>query len=248
MLRRALETLFLPPASALLLLLLGSLLRRRWRRLGLSLQILSMLWLWTAATPAFAGWLLGSLQPFPPLPPTGDLPAAQAIVVLSAEADVHATEYGQPVIGPMTMQRLRYGVALHRRTGLPLLMSGGVPAAGCPPLAKLMADAATKEFGVPVRWREEGSADTRENAQRSAVMLQQDGVQNVLLVSSAWHLVRAKIAFERCGIAAVPAPTGFRHPPAEVVANWLPNWQALRDTNLALHEWLGRAWYALRDR
>ncbi|MGB3966292.1 MAG: YdcF family protein, partial [Planctomycetota bacterium] len=102
MLRRSLETLFLPPASVLLLFLLGALLARKWRRPGRTLQVLAGLWLWLAATPAFAGVLLGSLQSFPALPATGSLPAAEAIVVLSAESDPVGAEFGGPVAGAMT--------------------------------------------------------------------------------------------------------------------------------------------------
>jgi uncharacterized SAM-binding protein YcdF (DUF218 family) len=243
--RRVLEALLLPPASALLLLLVGTLLVRRRRRLGRTLQFAGVLWLWLASTPACAGLLIEGLQTFPPLPPTGTLPAAQAIVVLSAEADIVGAEYGGAVAGPVTMQRLRYAVALQRRTNLPLLTSGGSPARGAPSLARVMADAAEREFGVPVRWREERSADTRENAQFSAELLRASGVQTVLLVTSAWHMPRSVAAFERAGLQVVAAPTAFRTPVGDPVTAWLPHWHGLRDTGLALHEWLGRAFYAV---
>ncbi len=245
MVRRVLEALFLPPASAMLLFVLGTVLVRKWRRSGRTLQVVAILWLWLASTPAFAGWLLGSLQQHAPLPTTGTLPDAQAIVVLSAEADLVGAEYGGAVAGPVTMQRLRYGAALQRRTGLPLLVSGGVPATGCPSLATLMANAATAEFGVPVRWREERSADTRENATFSAAMLRADGVRTVLLVTSAWHMPRSVASFEAAGLAVVAAPTGFRVPTGDGITPWIPHWHGLRDTGLALHEWLGRAFYWL---
>lgn len=245
MLRRLLEALLLPPASALWLFLLGTLLARRWRRLGRTLQVLACLWLWAASTPFCAGLLLTSLQSFPALPADGALPAADAIVVLSAEADPVGAEYGGPVAGPLTMQRLRYGAALQRRTRLPLLVSGGAPRLGLPSLAALMARAAVDEFGVPVRWQEGRSADTRENADFSAAMLQQDGAQRVLLVTSAWHMPRAVAAFEAAGLTAIAAPTGFRAPVLDDVANFAPHWHGLRDSCLALHEWIGRAWYAL---
>jgi uncharacterized SAM-binding protein YcdF (DUF218 family) len=245
MVRVVIETLFLPPASTLWLLLLGTIVRRWWPRLGRTLQILSLLLLWTLSTPAVAGALLGSLQPYPALPSDGALPAADAIVVLSAEADPVAAEYGGAQAGMLTMQRLRYAAALQRRTGLPLLCSGGVPRSGLPSLAAMMAQAATTEFGVRVRWQEDRSADTRENASFSASMLKADGVKTVLLVTSAWHLPRAVRCFEAEGLQVVPAPTGFRAPPAGAAGNWLPHWHGLRDSSLALHEWIGRLYYAV---
>ncbi len=243
--RRLLEALFLPPSSALALLVLGTLLRWRRPKLGRTLQVFAVLWLWALSTPFVGGLLLGSLQSYPALPSEGVLPQADAIVVLSAEGDPVGAEYGGPIAGAMTMQRLRYGAALQRRTGLPLLVSGGVLGSGQPALATMMADAAQKEFAVPVRWREDKSADTHENALFSAAMLKQDGVRTVLLVTSAWHMPRSVACFQAQGLTVVAAPTGFRSPSTGATA-WIPHWHGLRDSGLALHEWVGRLVYAVR--
>lgn len=240
---RLVEILLLPPASALYLFVLGTLLRSRLPRFGRAMQVFAFLWLWAAASPCVGGVLLTALQHAPALPAAGQLPAAEAIVVLSAEADRTGSEYGGAVAGPVTMQRLRYAAALQRRTKLPLLVSGGVPGHGLPSLAALMRDAATKDFAVPVRWLEERSADTRENASFSAAMLKRDGVRSILLVTSAWHMPRAVACFEREGLQVTPAPTAFRGPAVESWTSFVPHWAGLRDTCLALHEWGGRLAY-----
>lgn len=245
MLRRLVETLMLPPASAIALFLLATLLRRRWPRSGRTLQVVAALWLWAASTPLVGGALLHSLQTAPALPASGALPAADAIVVLSAEADPHGDEYGGAVAGPMTMQRLRYGAFLQRRTGLPLLLSGGAPGTGLPSLAALMQRAAVQEFGVPVRWLEERSADTRENATFSAELLRRDGVRRILLVTSAWHMPRAVACFQREQFEVTAAPTGYRGPAFDGWSSLVPRWSGLRDTSLALHEFGGRLYYWL---
>lgn len=245
MLRQLLEVLVLPPASALVIFVLGLLIRLRKRALGRLLIGLSFAWLWLASTPFFGGLLLSSLQRHPALPPSGALPEAQAIVCLAAGADRVGAEYGGPVIGPMTLRRLRYAAALQRRTGLPLLVSGGRPTRAAPSLAAMMAQTATVELGVEVRWREERSANTFENLRFSAEQLVPDGVKKVLLVTSAWHMPRAVEAARRFGLEPVPAPTGFRE---GVFASWrsfVPHWNGLRDTALAMHEWGGRVAYAL---
>lgn len=246
MLRRLLELCLMPPLSCLLLLLLATLLRR-WRpRLGRGLQVAAVVLLWLFATPVVAGLLLGSLQPYAPLGANGAYPQADAIVVLSAEAYVDAPEYGHAVIGSMTMQRLRYAALLHRRTGLPILCSGGRPALESPPMATLMADALQQEFGITARWSEGGSADTWENATMSAAMLKPDHVQRILLVTSAWHEPRAVACFTAQGLDVVPAPTGFRGPPYHNLLSLVPQHAALRDSTLALHEWIGRFWYLFK--
>ena len=246
MLRRLLETLVLPPASILLLLLLGTALRWRWPRFGRAVQGLGVLLLLVLSLPFTGGALLGSLQTSPALPAEGPLPPADAIVVLSAEGDRYGSEYGHAVAGSMTMQRLRYGAFLQRRTGLPLLVSGGVPDSRSPALAAMMAQAAQQEFQVPVKWIEDRSADTWENAKFSAELLLPAGCKRVLLVTSAWHMPRSIASFEAHGLVVVPAPTGFRAPATEGWTVFVPHWSGLKDTCFAMHEWFGRVAYWFR--
>ena len=247
MLRRLIETLALPPASVLVLFLAGTALRPWRKKLGRSLQVAALVWLWLAATPCIGGLLLHSLQSYPAIDLRQDHPQAQAIVVLSAGADRIGKEYGGPVIGPMTLQRLRYGVTLHRRYDLPLMVSGGLAASATPTLARMMKDCAEDEFRASITWLEERSANTRQNAQFSAAKLKAEGITNVLLVTSAWHMPRAMACFEEAGLQPSPAPTGFR---GEVFASWtsfMPHWNGLRDTCLAMHEWGGRLVYAVTN-
>ncbi|MGE3174028.1 MAG: YdcF family protein [Planctomycetota bacterium] len=246
MFRRLLEAFATPPGGCLVLLLAGLLLRRRWPRLGLGLQLAGLISLWLFSTPVFAGLLLGSLQTAPPLPATGPLPDAQAIVVLSAEADGDGFEYGGGTVGSLTLRRMRYAAVLHHRTGLPVLTSGGRPGTGLPPMAELMARTLEAEFRVPVRWQEGRSADTWENAKYSAELLAADGIRRVLLVTHAWHLPRAIRSFEHHGLTVVPAPTAFRGPCWVDALSLVPSASAVRDSALALHEWLGRLAYWFR--
>jgi len=247
MLRRLFETLILPPASVLVLFLAGTILLRWRRRLGRTLQVVALLWLLLASLPCVGGLLLHSLQSYPAFDVQAGDQGAGAIVVLSAGADVGAPEYGTSVIGPMTMQRLRYGALLQRRLQIPMLVSGGVPRRGAAALASMMQHTARHELAAEAAWAETRSADTRQNARFSAEMLKEHGVGKVLLVTSAWHMPRAMACFEAAGIAAIPAPTGFR---GEIFASWtsfIPHWNGLRDTCLAMHEWGGRVVYALTD-
>jgi uncharacterized SAM-binding protein YcdF (DUF218 family) len=236
-----------PPGLCLLLLLAGLLVRRRWPRTGLGLQIAGLVLLWLLSTPFVAGAMLRTLQTEAALPPTGPLPEADAIVVLSAEADGEAAEYGTSTPGAMTLQRVRYAAALHRRTGLPVLTSGGLPGPGVEPLASSMARTLEQEFAVPVRWREERSSDTWQNAAFSAGLLTPDGVRRVLLVTHAWHMPRAMACFRRQGLEVVPAPTAFRAPAWTHPGCLIPSTGGLRDSYLALHEWYGRLAYLLYD-
>ena len=238
------KTLLLPPSCLLLLFLAGWALRRRKPKLGRSLQATAGVGLWLACTPVFAGVLLRTLQP-PPRLPGASTDGAGAVVVLSAGVSFEAQEFGGPTLGPLTLERLRYGIRLHRETGLPLLMTGGTLIPNTPPIAALMAEAAQSEFGAQVGWVETRAADTWDNARFSAELLREDGIENVLLVTHAWHTPRARRAFERNGLQVTVAPTGYRGPAYQSWRSLLPSWKALRDTSWACHEWLGRAYYEL---
>lgn len=201
--------------------------------------------LWVLGTPWVGGALLRTRQTAEPLPASGALPAAGAIVVLSAGYDREARELGGPTVGRLTLQRLRYAAELRRRTGLPLLCSGGTPASDLPALADMMAESLRRDFGIEGAWRETDSGTTWENAVHSARILEEQGITSVLLVTSAWHMPRAVFAFERQGLAVVPAPTGFRGPTGLSFEALLPDWKGLRDSSWAVHEWLGLVFYRL---
>jgi uncharacterized SAM-binding protein YcdF (DUF218 family) len=245
MLRKLIEALLLPPGCCLAVAALGALLWR-WRpRAGRVVVIAAAVLLWLLSTPLVAGALLATLQTTPALPTAGALPPAQAIVVLSAEADPHAPEYGRSVPGRDTLVRLHYGAHLHRRTGLPILVTGGAALPGEEPVALAMQRTLEHELGARVTWVDDAARTTYENATHTATLLAQDGITRVYLVTHAWHIPRARVSFESAGIEVVPAPTGFRGPPWQGARSLLPHWTAIRDSYYASHEWLGLLYYRL---
>ncbi|NIR60984.1 MAG: YdcF family protein [Gammaproteobacteria bacterium] len=245
-LRRAVEALIMPPTGPLLLLVAGWALSRFRRRLGRALAGAGLVTLYLAAIPLGAAVLSGSLQRHPALP--AQPPPAQAIVVLSAGRHRAAPEYGGDTIDAHTLERVRYAARLHRRTGAPILVTGGRRAHEGPSMAALMARALEQDFGVEARWIEPRARNTWENATRSAALLAAEGIARVYLVTHAWHTARSMAVFEQVGLAPVAAPTAFYVPaPGDYgPAGLVPGAEALYQTRLALHEWVGRAWYALR--
>ena len=245
MLRTLIEAMLLPPLNCLVLVALGVLLLSRARRIGVGLMASAVLLLWAQSTPYVSSWLLRSLQTAPALDPSPRPGDEAAIVVLSADMTRTAEEFGGPTDGALGLVRLRYGAWGHNATGVPLLVSGGVPALGYPSLGESMKATLERSFGVPVRWVEASSRDTYENARDSAAILTRDGVEYVYLVTHAWHMPRAVAAFEAFGVKVTPAPTGFRSPPESVISGLVPRWTALRDSAFAMHEYLGMVWYRL---
>ena len=237
------KQLLLPPADLLLLALFG-LLVLRWRpRLGRACVVLALVGLYLLSTPAVANWLLRGVQAGAPLV---ELDAdADAIVVLSAGAYGYALEFGGDTTSATTLERLRYAVRLHRRSGAPLLVTGGRGYGRHPPIGALMAEALMDSFGIAARWVETEAANTYQNAVNSAAILHPLGVTRVYLVTHAWHMRRAIAAFEALGFDVVPAPTRIAPPLAFSPPAFVPNAGSLGGSAIAIHEWIGLAWYRL---
>jgi uncharacterized SAM-binding protein YcdF (DUF218 family) len=80
----------------------------------------------------------------------------------------------------------------------------------------------------------------------SAAILRREGIGSVYVVTQAWHMRRAIMAFAAAGITVTAAPTRFDHLPTPLVTAFIPNARGWRDSAYALHEWIGCAFYALR--
>jgi uncharacterized SAM-binding protein YcdF (DUF218 family) len=242
------KTLLLPPANLLLLGIAGALLRRRSARLAHGLMATSIALLYVISTPLFATWSLSLLEQ-----PYADPLAqreAQAIVALGGGTLGLAPEYGAEVTNHLSMARLRYAALLQQRSGKPLLVSGGRTSGAHTSEAEQMRAVLAQELGVPVRWTEERSRDTYSNALESQRLLAPLGIKSIYLVTHAWHMPRARLAFEHAGFEVVPAPTEFNLPDrAELgLLDFLPRAAALVKSYYFFHEVLGYAAYSLRMR
>ena len=109
-----------------------------------------------------------------------------------------------------------------------------------------MRESLMQDFQVPVRWTEDKSADTWENAQDSAAILRSAGIDSIYLVTHSWHERRALLAFAATGIAVTAAPTPLDRPVDLVSADFKPRVEAWEASYYALHEWIGYVWYALQ--
>lgn len=243
--------LLLPPIPLMFMMLAGAGLLRRSRRWGRLLLLAGALVLWMACTEIGAAslqrLLLGPERALDgaTLAAVRAAPSGTAVLVLGGGARQDAPEYGGPTLKPLTLERLRYGVWLARQTGLPLGFSGGV----APYLreqavseAVLARRIAQEEWQLPLRWAEERSRDTRENASLSLPLLQRDGVRRVLLVTHVQHMPRALRAFREAAggaVEIVPAPMGLRATSPFVAGDWLPGGESLQKTRYVIYEWLG---------
>lgn len=234
----------LPPGLLFVLLLAGLFLLRRRPRAGRSCLIAATALLYLLSTPLFSRMLLQNLETPAASPDT--FTAAKAIVVLGGGKYRDAPEYGMDTVSAATLVRLRYAAVLHRRTGLPLLVSGGSPDGSPVSEARAMRDTLEQEFGVPVRWIEDRSVNTLENARLSHALLRPEGIVDILLVTQARHMPRSQLVFERAGFRVVPAPIGHTTQRGPLILDLLPTPDGLAGTAWAMREMVGMVWYRLR--
>ena len=248
LLSNLLAAALLPPLNFLLLAALGWMLLKRSPRLGKSLVTSSFALLYLLSSPLVADYLLGLLEKNIKPVQVDDMQRAQAIVILGGGVYRDAPEYGQDSVGALTLARLQYGAQLQRVTGLPILVTGGNPDGGLAE-AHIMRQTLVDQFNVPVKWIEARAFNTAQNARYSAEILLPEGIKKVLVVSHAWHLPRARYAFEKVGMEFLPAPTRFtkQHEPDTAYSpfDFIPNARALEKSYFALHELIGIVWYRL---
>lgn len=228
------KALVLPPAGPMLLALAGLLVTRRAPRAGRVLIATGTISLVLLCLPIVA-WLLARPFDMQPVDFT-EAKRAQAIVILGGGTRRRAPEYGGDTMARLTAERVRYGARVARQTGLPVLVAGGSMPDVQSSEAAIMRAVLESEYGVAVRWIEDRSRNTHENARYSATLLLADGVATVVLVAHAMDMPRARAEFAAAGIATIAAPTGLSSAGPVRLMDFVPSASALQASHDALYE------------
>lgn len=170
------------------------------------------------------------------------------IVVLGGGLNYYSSEEAAPSIH--SMQRLVRGFQLHRRLNTPLIYSGGI-AIGQDKISE--ADAAEEfleSLGMDSKFyiSENQAQTTFENAAYLKKWIEENEVEKVYLVTSAYHILRSAAVFAAQDIDFLAVHSGFISDHQFSWLDYLPNRGALTANLSALHEWVGLFWYYLRGR
>jgi uncharacterized SAM-binding protein YcdF (DUF218 family) len=231
---------------ALLLVLGIGLLALRKRRAALRLIVGATALYVVAAFSPLANWLLHPLEHHVKPGTERDVTGAAGIIVLGGgiSGAIPSEDRAIPMGGAIerVTETLRLAV---RHPEVPVIFSGGsglILRLGDEPNE---ADAARRFFGgfgiVPPRLQlEDRSRNTLENATLSAAMLQPKPDQRWILVTSAFHIRRAKALFEAQGFKVVPWPVGYLTNGSDDLRQPFGRGsEGLRRMDLATKEWLG---------
>lgn len=248
-LRYLLKQFFMPPGILLLLIALGWFLRRRFPRLALCCFSLGLGGLWLMSLPVTVEWMARAIEREPAIAQQQWSALAQqadVIVVLGGGRDSDDPAWGGEQPSALALERTRYAARLAKATGLPVLTTGGLHFGRPPSEAALMAEVLREDLGVDVRWQEERSRTTWENATETAALLKPEGIRRVLLVTQTWHMPRSRWCFEQAGFEVVTAPVGFLGVPnGRPMGGWLPEGKAFWQSTLLLNEVIGALAYPL---
>lgn len=233
------------PTLVLLGIAIGILLSNKKPKLGKPLAVFSTALLWICSTPVFNVWLSHNLltQYKPTTAQELKAQGVQAIVVLGG-----GVETGQPdgiqQLPSTALDRLRHGIELSRKTGIPLLVTGGKgwgAQADAENEAEISRRVALEVFQYQIQWTESESRDTQENAANSKQMLLKQGISKIALVTHSWHMPRSLKAFQKVGFEVTPAPMGFvTHKKVDLIS-LLPNGLALVGTSSTFRELVAQA-------
>jgi len=243
------EAFILPPGIFLALLILGVLLRLRFYRTGQGIVYTAIALLLLMSMPNIVNPLLQLYERIPALEVSSLAHSpTKAIVILGGGRYPDAPEYHGDTVSEPTLERIRYGAWLQRKTKLPILVTGGVVNDDSrPPEAQLMQQVLEQEFLATVPWVETRSHTTYENAIYSHQLLEKVNINNIILVTHAIHMPRAIEAFEKAGFTVTPAPMGFdTGTDTQTIMRFLPSIYSLSSMHDLMHEMIGRVWYHLR--
>jgi uncharacterized SAM-binding protein YcdF (DUF218 family) len=239
----------IPPNLFILAALIGTLLAWRSWRFGLWLATAAIGCLYLLSTPIVAHWLIRATDALAgAMPRVAAKAPPGAIIVLGGDIAQSGDPAQPDRVGPATLERLAKAAQLQQRFDLPILVSGGLAEYSVDTAAAAMSRALEDDFRVPVRWREDRSRNTYENAAFSAVILRRAGIPAALVVTQPWHMARALWSFEAVGYPVIPAPTPGEQTLPASAAILLPQIPSLFDSYHALHEIMGLAWYLGRYR
>lgn len=247
-LKKTITPFILPPGIFILVIILVSLVmlyRKRWK-LGLVNLIVGLM-LWALSTVPLANFLIHGLESDYSIPanPSGD------VIILLGGGMVEGVPdlTGTSTPSPSTMGRIVTAVRLYRRLGLPIIVTGGRVYDDADSAVATIAKRFLMDLGVPERLItvEDRARDTAQNARLTSAICRQQGFSKPILLTAAYHLTRARMAFDAAGMQVTPIPAyflGSRNIP-NTWRHLLPRAATLHTSANALHEYIGILYYRL---
>ena len=243
-LHKILPALLLPIGIVLIVLAAALVTKRRgFIAAGLALLLLFSM-------PLVSNVLFRTIENFAERPVIATLPSGDAIVVLSGMLTSAPLAGGGTVTEWTDPDRFFAGVDLLKAGKAPLLIftGGQLPwLPNNPPEGNVLKPFAA-QLGVPLdRIVVTALIENTEDEARE-VRRQLGPGKRVILVTSAYHLTRATRLFTAQGLEVIPFPVDFNGDTTRslTILDMIPTATGLWKSEMAIREWLGRAFYAVK--
>jgi uncharacterized SAM-binding protein YcdF (DUF218 family) len=246
------------PLGIVCFLLILSVIYSHKTRLRNYIVVASIIILWVAGNRWVAISLARSLEWR--YQPAETVPAAEVIVVLGGATEPMESPRSGVEVNDAA-DRIIYAARLYHQKKAPIiLLSGGSiswevrnssPAQEMTEILELL--------GVPQKdmWLEPQSRNTYENALYSHKILEEKGLNRIILVTSAMHMPRSAALFEHQGFEVIPAPTDYtvtekvwsdlsQGDIEKKIISFFPSTSYLSLTTNVLKEYFGMLVYRLR--
>ncbi len=234
LLSKIFTSLFLPPGIFIIALLLAAIFSRKFKKLF----SFSALIFYLLSNSYFSYYLLSPLEERYKKD-TKMKTQIDKIVILGGGS---IKESPSLPLSSDAFKRAVYGIMLSLSSGTPVIFTGGGYTKESDSFIEVMKKL-EKSLHVKVNYEvEPKSLNTYENAKFTKKLLEKEGIENpkIFLVTSAYHTRRAKMIFENTGFVVYPKATDFKATLKEkTYLNLLPSMEALHNSYLALHEYIG---------
>jgi uncharacterized SAM-binding protein YcdF (DUF218 family) len=227
---------FLPPGIFIVLLFLAAFLVKRFK----TLFFISALIFWFISTRLGANLLI---MPLENIQSCGNFkPSAVVILGGGVNKDSFYKAFSD------AFKREIYAINIAKEKNLPIVFCGG----GMEGLSEAKAflsdlNKTYPKFNNKI-YLEEKSLNTEQNAKNCAKLFKDNNLtKNIFLVTSAYHIKRAKLYFEKEGFKTILKPIGFSMQKVSKIYDFLPNINSLEVSVKALHEYVGLLYFILKN-
>ena len=242
-LHKILPLLVSPLSIVLIIILIGTFFKSK------KISLLGLLILTFCSVPIISNKLIFYLEKDYSLQSVKDVTKADAIVVLSGMISTINSKEKLSYEFNDSIDRILSGIDLFKedKASFLILTNGKMPWSVGIPEGEYLKDFSIK-YGIP----EDRIllTDNVQNTDQEAISVKKllkTNEANIILVTSAFHMPRAKKVFEAANIKVIPFAVDFKTPIKKItIIDFIPSANSLKDTSHFFREMIGRLYYNLK--
>ena len=242
-LHKILPLLVSPLSIVLIIILIGTFFKSK------KISLFGLLILIFCSVPIISNKLIFYLEKDYSLQSVKDVTKADAIVVLSGMISTINSKEKLSYEFNDSIDRILSGIDLFKedKASFLILTNGKMPWFVGIPEGEYLKDFSIK-YGIP----EDRIllTDNVQNTDQEAISVKKllkTNEANIILVTSAFHMPRAKKVFEAANIKVIPFAVDFKTPIKKItIIDFIPSANSLKDTSHFFREMIGRLYYNLK--